>query len=152
MRLLLLISWIASATALLASGASIADHNPSGGVDAPREQCDGLAARMAGRWPDVSTRITSTQFHAASEVMSIGTFGGPPTQITVPAHCELFGILRERTGAFGQRYAIRFHVRLPAAWNERFFFQAGGGTNGEIGNALGQLAPNVAPALVQGFA
>jgi hypothetical protein len=152
MRLSPLISSTAAVIALLACGASIAGHNPNGGYAATREQCEGLAARMAGRWPDASTRITSTQFHAASEVISIATFGGPPAQITVPAHCELFGVLRERTGALGQRYAIRFHVRLPTTWNERFFFQAGGGTNGEIGNALGQLAPNVAPALVQGFA
>lgn len=143
---------IAAVIALLASGTSIADHNPNGGRVPTREQCEGIAARMAGRWPDASTRITQTRYHADPEVMSIGTFGAPPAQITVPAHCELSGVLRERTGAFGQRYAIRFHVRLPTAWNERFFFQAGGGTNGEIGNALGQLAPNVAPALVQGFA
>lgn len=152
MRLSPLISSTAAVIALLACGRSIADHSPKGDHAATREQCEGLAARMAGRWPDASTRITSAQFHAAPEVISIGTFGGPPAQITVPAHCELFGVLRERTGALGQRYAIRFHVRLPTAWNERFFFQAGGGSNGEIGNALGQLAPTVAPALVQGFA
>lgn len=152
MRLSLLNSWTTAVIALLASGASSADHNSKIGDAPTREQCEGLAARMAGRWPDASIRITSAQFHAAPEVISVGTFGGPPTPTTVPAHCELFGVLRERTGAFGQRYAIRFHVRLPTAWNGRFFFQAGGGTNGEIGNALGQLATNVAPALVQGFA
>jgi hypothetical protein len=152
MRLSPLISSTAAVMALLACGTSIADLNPKGDHAATREQCEGLAARMAGRWPDASTRITSTQFHAAPEVISLSTFGGPPAQITVPAHCELFGVLRERTGALGQRYAIRFHLRLPTAWNERFFFQAGGGTNGEIGNAFGQIAPKVAPALVQGFA
>jgi hypothetical protein len=142
---------IATASALLACGASSAEDNPINGDARMRERCEGLAARMVGNWPDASTRIT-TRFQDGPQVMSIGTFGGLPMQITVPAHCELSGVLRERSGAFGQRYAIRFHVRLPTAWNKRFFFQGGGGTNGEVGNALGLLAPGVAPALVQGFA
>lgn len=152
MRLAPRVCLAATVISLLATGVSIADRNPSGSLATTREHCEGLAARMAGRWPDGSTRVTQAHFHDAPEVMSIGTFGGPPAQITVPAHCELFGVMHERTGALGQRYAIRFHLRLPTAWNERFFFQAGGGTNGEIGNALGQLAPGVAPALAQGFA
>lgn len=143
---------LTAAISLLACGSSFAGNDSQSGGAPTREQCEGLAARMAGHWPDTSTRITATHFYDAPQVMSIGAFGGPPAQITVPAHCELFGVLRERRGTFGQRYAIRFHVRLPANWNERFFFQGGGGTNGEIGNALGLLAPGVAPALAQGFA
>jgi feruloyl esterase len=37
----------------------------------------------------------------------------------------------------GKPYAIGFHLRLPDNWNERFFFQGGGGTDGSIGDALG---------------
>src|SRR4030095_869130 len=39
----------------------------------------------------------------------------------------------------GQRYAINFRLRLPLAWNGRFFFEGGGGSNGNIGNALATL-------------
>jgi feruloyl esterase len=35
----------------------------------------------------------------------------------------------------GQKYAIRFHLRLPTAWNDRFYYQGGGGTDGNLGDA-----------------
>jgi feruloyl esterase len=44
-------------------------------------------------------------------------------QVALPAHCEVQGILHERKGIDGQDYAIRFRVRLPAAWNGRFLMQ-----------------------------
>jgi len=142
----------AVAIALLACGSTVAADVPADSARPTREQCESIAARMAGRWPDASTRIIETRLHDAPQILSVPAFGGPPAQLSVPAHCEVFGVLRQRTGAFGQRYAIRFHVRLPLEWNRRFFFQGGGGTNGEIGNALGWLGPDIAPALVQGFA
>ena len=58
--------------------------------------------------------------------------------------------MNERIGANGQGYAIHFRLRLPTAWNRRFFFQGGGGTNGALGNAVGPLQgqqPTVALAL-----
>lgn len=76
-----------------------------------------------------------------------------PTAASTPAlpeHCEVLGKLNERTGMNGQRYAINFRLRLPTAWNGRFFFQGGGGTNGTVGNAFGVLQgqqPTVAVAL-----
>ena len=56
-----------------------------------------------------------------------------------PEHCEITGKLNERVGFNSQRYAIRFHMRLPSQWNGKFFFEGGGGTNGNIGAALGNL-------------
>ena len=53
----------------------------------------------------------------------------------LPEHCEVVGAINERTGLDGQKYAIRFHLRLPTAWNDRFFYQGGGGTDGNLGNA-----------------
>ena len=44
-----------------------------------------------------------------------------------PEHCEVIGRINERTGMYSQRYAIRFHLRLPKDWNEGFFFEGGGG-------------------------
>lgn len=74
----------------------------------------------------------------------------PPAPI-LPAHCEVIGHTEQRTGRDGQNYAIRFHLRLPDDWNGRFFFQGGGGSDGELGDAIGTMgvAP---PALARGYA
>ena len=53
----------------------------------------------------------------------------------------------------GQSYAIGFEMRLPKAWNGRFFYQANGGSDGVIWPALGsQPGPQPTVALQQGFA
>jgi feruloyl esterase len=61
--------------------------------------------------------------------------------------------MNERTGADGQHYAINFHMRMPTAWNGKFFFEGGGGSNGNLGNALGNLqGQQPGNALVLGYA
>ena len=71
----------------------------------------------------------------------------------LPEHCEIQGRMNERTGVNSQRYAIRFHLRLPTDWNGKFFFEGGGGSNGNLGNALGNLqGQQRGNALVMGFA
>ncbi len=72
----------------------------------------------------------STQIRSAAEVEA---------KPNAPAHCEVLGAIQERTGTNGQKYAIKFHLRLPAAWNGKFFFEGGGGSNGNLGMALGNL-------------
>ena len=42
----------------------------------------------------------------------------------LPDHCEVVGVINPRTGVDGQPYAIKLHLRMPTAWNERFYFQA----------------------------
>jgi feruloyl esterase len=128
--------FIAAATALLLASQS----------------CEGLVARMEGHWPDPSTRLSSARFFAEAQPLKLPMPGAPPVEISLPPHCELFGVMHERVGADVQSYAIHFRLRLPAQWNERFFFQGGGGTNGEIGNALGTFSAGAAPALMQGYA
>lgn len=80
--------------------------------------------------------------------------GAPPVAAgaMLPAHCEVFGTLDRHDGADGQQYAIRYHLRLPAVWNGRFFFQGGAGTNGVVGDALGFVGGGQAPALTLGYA
>lgn len=107
------------------------------------------ALLSAGNWPDPSMRIVSAQSQAAGTVLDLGRGGKSPP---LPTHCEVTGVLQERTGQDGQRYAIHFHLRLPDQWNGRFLFQGGGGTNGEIGDAIGMTPNGAAPALTQGFA
>jgi feruloyl esterase len=69
--------------------------------------------------------------------------------LSLAPHCEVFGIMQERSGAHGQNYAIRYHMRLPQAWNGRFLFQGGGGTNGEVGDASGPAGIGVLPAIAR---
>ena len=73
---------------------------------------------------------------------------------TAPDHCKLNGKLNERMGIEGKKYAIGFELRLPKTWNQRFYFQGGGGTDGVLRPAMGAIpsgfiAPN---ALSNGFA
>lgn len=79
--------------------------------------------------------------------------GGQATQ-SVPEHCKVNGKLNERMGIEGKKYAIGFELRLPKNWNQRFYFQGGGGTDGVLRPALGAIpAGFVAPnALSNGFA
>ena len=134
--------WALPATAWAGSPARAPEH-PAVADIAPGEAC---SATLAVGWPEPGTRIEQAHPVAA-------TTGAHP----LPAHCEIFGIMHEHVGVDGQHYAIRFHLRLPDAWNGRFFFQGGGGSNGEIGDALGRTAsgPNAMarpPALARGYA
>ena len=54
-------------------------------------------------------------------------------------HCVLRGALEERIGLDGKPYAIGFEIRLPDAWNGRYFHQANGGGDGEVVPAYGPL-------------
>jgi len=60
------------------------------------------------------------------------------TENTSPVnHCEIVGYINPRIGVDGKHYAIGFHLRLPDSgiWNQRFYFQGGGGTDGSLGDA-----------------
>jgi len=71
----------------------------------------------------------------------------------LPEHCEVTGAIDERTGADGQPYAIKFHLRVPIgeAWNGRMVFSGGGGSNGDLGDALTVNATPSTP-LAKGWA
>src|SRR5262245_66455544 len=93
--------------------------------------CAGLLKMDTSHLPTPKTTLTSATVN-----------GAKPAQGNVPAlpeHCEVMGKINERTGANGQQYAIKFHLRLPTAWNGRLFFEGGGGSNGNLGNAFGNL-------------
>ena len=71
----------------------------------------------------------------------------------VPAHCLVAGSMQRRTGSDGREYAIGFEMRLPQAWNGRFYYQGNGGLDGNIQPALGALGGGpLTGALMQGFA
>ena len=106
--------------------------------------CQALAVKITGL---AGVRLTSTAF--VPEGTAAGEQPGPV--MSLPAHCDITGKINERTGVNGQAYAIRFHLRLPVNWNQRFIFQGGGGSNGDIGDALG-MGAGATPALSQGYA
>jgi pimeloyl-ACP methyl ester carboxylesterase len=113
------------------------------------DKCTGLTALK--ELPNPSTAITTAALKPPSaETRNPGGRGVTPA---LPEHCEIRGKMNERTGANGQHYAINFHMRLPTQWNGKFFFEGGGGSNGNMGDALGNLqGQQPGNALVLGYA
>lgn len=71
----------------------------------------------------------------------------------LPEHCLVQGILNPRTGAGGRQFGLGFDLRMPTSWNGRFAFHGGGGLDGRLAPALGDIFGSVRPsALARGFA
>ena len=135
-----------------ASCVDAAGQSPSPPADVA-QRCDALAGVSGASLGDTSARIVSARLNPPSPARSVP--GAPPGMGGVPAmpaHCEVVGVMRERIGAFGQHYAVRYHMRLPTQWNGRFLFEGGGGTNGNLGEATGRLQPGMPDGLDQGYA
>lgn len=119
---------------LLAAAATLA----ACGSDESTLACSELTTSRLG--------IAPLQVASAVEVAASGN---------LPAHCRIDAALNARTGSDGKPYAIGFQLRTPRAeaWNGKFFFQGGGGTNGFIVDATGNLlnAPE-GTALGRGYA
>jgi feruloyl esterase len=103
---------------------------------------------------DLTTRITAanTTITAASAVAA-GTLTVAGT--SVPAHCQVTGQMFQRVSPVdGNTYAIGFEMRLPNAWNGRFFYQANGGIDGSVVPATGAVngGGGLTNALAMGFA
>ena len=105
------------------------------------QACAGLASAFSF----ANTTLTG----AADVAAGVLTVAGNP----VPAHCRVTGTMYSRTGVNGN-YAIGFEMRMPVAWNGRFFYQANGGTDGSVGTATGGVGGggSLTNALAQGFA
>lgn len=77
------------------------------------------------------------------------------TKVTLPDYCKVEGKINQRTGegpTGAADYYIGFELRLPTEWNERFYFQGGGGTDGVIKIPTGERHAGTEPALSRGFA
>lgn len=93
---------------------------------------------------DANTTLTAATDIAAGTL----TVGGT----AVPAHCQVTGKMYSRSGTNGS-YAIGFEMRLPLAWNGRFFYQGNGGLDGSVATAVGATGGGpLTHALLQGFA
>ncbi|AOJ73193.1 MULTISPECIES: tannase/feruloyl esterase family alpha/beta hydrolase [Burkholderia] len=107
------------------------------------ETCGTLAAKL--RFPN--TAFTSVATAAAGALR----IAGKP----IGEHCVIEGKMNERVSAVdGQTYAIGFEMRLPKAWNGRFFYQANGGLDGNVVTATGDIGGGgpLDNALRMGFA
>ena len=104
---------------------------------------------------DVATKATlpNTTISSASVVAAGALVVAGAAQ--VPEHCLVKGEMNRRTSPVdGKSYAIGFEMRLPKAWNGRYFYQANGGIDGSVVTATGPVgggAPTT-NALTQGFA
>jgi feruloyl esterase len=103
--------------------------------------CDALT----GQFRHGDTRLDTASRVAAGPIV--------PNGHAVPLHCLVKGKMNFRKGSDGQDYAIGFEMRLPQAWNGRFYYQANGGIDGVVQPAHGALGGGpVTGALAQGFA
>ena len=75
------------------------------------------------------TEITSAEWKEEGplEEDANARFSGSSTsKASAPAHCVVKGKIEKRKGADGKDYSIRFELRLPEKWNNKFLFQSEG--------------------------
>ena len=129
----------------------------------PRPQWSGCTCRAAAARPGTllscgalaAGEAPAGTVYTQAVAVPAGTLALGNASVPVPAHCLVQGRMNERIGLVdGKRYAIGFEMRLPVAWNGRFFYQANGGLDGVVVPAVGAIgggAP-VTSALQLGFA
>ncbi|MGE4242312.1 tannase/feruloyl esterase family alpha/beta hydrolase [Ramlibacter sp.] len=134
----------ALAATLLASCASIPGAAPrplAAATPATLRSCEALAGTFA---------FGETAIESATPVAAGATMQG---NAPIAAHCLVKGAMHKRKGSDGRDYAIAFEMRLPQAWNGRFFYQGNGGLDGAVQPARGALGGGpLTGALAQGFA
>ena len=92
---------------------------------------------------------------ASSTLVAAGALTVTGVTTPMPEHCLVKGEMNRRTSAVdGKSYAIGFEMRLPTAWNGRYFYQANGGIDGSVVTATGPTSGGapVSNALQMGFA
>ncbi len=119
------------AAALVAGCATGPSPTPTAAVGAvPVQPCDALAA--AFRHPGTTLQ--------SAERIEAGKLVLPGIAQPMPEHCLVKGRMNERTSPVdGKAYAIGFEMRLPSAWNGRFFHQTNGGLDGFVVPAYGDI-------------
>lgn len=141
----------ATALALAVSACATPPYGPPAATGKPAVSasapipCNALTARFAF----AGTRLVSAERVAAGDVKL------PGIAQPMPEHCVVKGLMHERTGTVdGKPYAIGFEMRLPSAWNGRFFYQANGGLDGFQTPAYGDILGGgpASNGLLKGFA
>ncbi len=144
---------VGAALAVLGAATLVACGSPTDSM--PKVAAAPASCAQLATFSIAGTRLTLAEPVAAGSIALTGIQpGAPGSTAPVPAHCHVQGKIAERTGIDGKPYAIGFDLRLPVAWNGRFFFQGGGGTDGVLRDAIGVLTGggNTSNALMQGYA
>jgi Tannase and feruloyl esterase len=112
------------------------------------------AAAMAGDCAELTAKISALANTSVTAVNKIAAGAVKLGGVDVPEHCQVLGKMHQRTSSVdGKAYAIGFEMRLPKAWNGRFFHQGNGGIDGAVVSAFGGTGGGpVTNALFQGFA
>ncbi len=119
----------------------------------PPQLAPATAAALVGTCADLAAKLgtlADTTITATTSVAAGTLVGG----LAAPEHCLVTGRMHERVSDVdGKSYAIGFEMRLPVAWNGRFFHQGNGGIDGSVVPATGALGGGpLTGALMQGFA
>ncbi len=134
------ISLSALSPCLLLAASSCSDDDGPGSPGATLPSCADLAAAELG----VSGVVVT-----GTEELPAGSFEGAD----YPRHCRVSGHVSERQGVDGKRYAIGFELRVPVeGYDGQLFFQGGGGTDGVVTPAYGDLINDPSHALARGYA
>jgi poly(3-hydroxybutyrate) depolymerase len=151
------IALAAAATLALAAcgGNDVSDgSNSSAGASALPQLSAATPAALSGNCATLGSKLTiaNTVFTSVTDVAAgTLTVAGKP----IAEHCLIQGNMNQRVSSVdGKTYAIGFEMRLPVAWNGRFFYQANGGLDGNVLKATGEIgggAPTT-DALNMGFA
>ncbi|APA87713.1 tannase/feruloyl esterase family alpha/beta hydrolase [Paraburkholderia sprentiae WSM5005] len=144
---------VSAVSATLAACGGSSDSVSTSATQLPRLSA-AQPATLSGNCAELAARLTfaNTTFTSVADVPA-GTLkvAGKP----VVEHCVIQGKMNQRTSTVdGQVYAIGFEMRLPIAWNGRFFYQANGGLDGNVTQATGVLSGGgpLNNALNMGFA
>jgi feruloyl esterase len=149
---------LAAAAALTLAACGGNDLGSSAGTSATIAALPQLSAAtpgtLAGNCAALAAKLTfaNTVFTTVTDVAA-GTLkvAGKP----IAEHCLIQGSMNQRVSSVdGKTYAIGFEMRLPIAWNGRFFYQANGGLDGNVVTATGEIGGGgpTSDALNMGFA
>ena len=109
----------------------------------PEQRCTALAGLSVPGY-----EVSTAQWMAASR--QEGRNGAPAADI--PAHCLFRVTIGARESHIpDMKFGTGIELRLPADWNRRLLFQGGGGLNGVLLPAFGNVS-GFASALARGFA
>jgi len=136
----------------LSASAVLSACGGGGGEVALPQLSAALPANFSGDCASLSSTLASLPNTSITSVTTVPA--GLVANIQTAEHCRVVGRMNQRVSAVdGNTYYIGFEIRLPKAWNGRFYYQANGGTDGAIGTAAGALGGGpLSSALSKGFA
>jgi Tannase and feruloyl esterase len=135
-------------------------HGPSWVVGNAQNQCAGfsttttsIATPVTPKPCNMLTGLPGSDFPVPNAAITSAV--DTPAGSGLPARCIVTGTVNPHTSpADNCHYVIGFQVQLPvpAAWNGRFMFQGGGGTEGNTPNATGSTSLSNTFGIVNGYA